>query len=598
MDPCKANSSSWECQQKAIDAEIKSLEESIRALKYRRNALAPISSLPTEVIVIIFSYLRLPSSSPFSSLPTGLTTDLFSSLPLPDTDHHPLDWLHAAHVCHQWREIALDDSVFWSHVDFPNLTFASAAEILARAKITPSHLEAKDSWRFAFEKELQAHVSKIRHLSLTGEASILHKTLDELVSPAPTLEYLSLSQAPPAWGYISSQVPVPDTLFDGATPKLSCLELHYCAISWTSPLLKGLRYLEIYTPFTNARPSLTVWLDALDEMPQLTRLALRSASPKALLPFPFDVERVVILPSLTHLDISTSARDCALALAHLALPALARLCLAVDPCYTDGDEVANMFPYVTRHANGPQDVQPLQSVFVHRKKSHTTILAWPVPDMNIEVHDPFVFVSAALSARIALFIASEELIYSRNKNHILDAAMAALPLDNIVTLTVQHPTRLGARFWLHHAPKWPLLQHARLAPPLVQEFIEMLLQDNGSCEFPLLPSLIELSLIDVALDERRTLRLCDALMKRVDQGIPLETLDLRTSHATSHAVQLLSEIVVDVREPFVMFPAPGEPVPCGSFVFDDSSEAEDYGDDEMAPKRTKENVTFQGPMKK
>jgi hypothetical protein len=35
-------------------------------------------------------------------------------------------------------------------------------------------------------------------------------------------------------------------------------------------------------------------------------------------------------------------------------------------------------------------------------------------------------------------------------------------------------------------------------------------------------------------------------MKRVEQGDPLETLDLRTCFGASHAVRLLSEIVVDV----------------------------------------------------
>ena len=222
MDPSNANSSSWEYQQQAIDAEIKSLEESIRALTHRRNALAPISSLPTEVIAVVFAYLPLPSTPPFTSLPTELTTDLFSSLPLPGTpplgrrpDHHPADWLHAAHVCHRWREIALDDPVFWSHVDFTNLTSAGAAEILARAKTKPLHLEARNDRRFwgddarrrAFEKVLQAHVSNICHLSITAQPINLRRTFGGLTSPAPTLEYLSLSHAPPGLGHIASNSP-------------------------------------------------------------------------------------------------------------------------------------------------------------------------------------------------------------------------------------------------------------------------------------------------------------------------------------------------------------------------------------------------------
>ena len=615
MDPCKANSSSWKCQQQAIDAEIRSLEESIRALKCRRNALAPISSLPTEVIIVIFSYLRLPSTSPFSSLPTQLTTDLFSSLPLPGTpplgrrpDHRPLDWLHAAQVFHQWREIALDDLVFWSHVDFPN--FTGAAEILARAKIMPLDLEASDAggssrddaWRRAFEKELQAHVSNICHLGITGESSNLRRTFDGLTSPAPTLEYLSLSKFSRTQYYTYLQVPVPDTLFDGTTPRLSCLEIHGCAISWNSPLLKGLRYLEICKPDMYARPSLEVWLDALDEMPQLTRLVLHEASPNAP-PFPFDIERAVTLPSLTHLDIYATVRECALALAHLALPSLAKLCLTVETYDTTGYDVQNMFPYVARHADGPQDTQPLQSVHIHHTGSHTTILAWSVPDINIDVHDPFAFVFAEPSARVALFATNRHYHYSISppyqQHMLIDAAMNALPLDNLVTLTVQHPTHLDAAFWLHHAPMWPLLQRVRLAPPLVREFREMLLQDNGSSEYPLLPSLTELVLIDVTLGERRTLRLCDALMRRVEQGVPLEMLDLRTCQATSHAVRLLSEIVVDIREPFVMFPAPWEAVRRRSYVLDDSPATESHEDVEIVPKiKKKKLVSWKGLLKR
>ena len=48
--------------QQAIDAEIEALEESIRALKLRRNTLSPISCLPPEVLVAIFTILCVPST--------------------------------------------------------------------------------------------------------------------------------------------------------------------------------------------------------------------------------------------------------------------------------------------------------------------------------------------------------------------------------------------------------------------------------------------------------------------------------------------------------------------------------------------------------
>jgi hypothetical protein len=361
MDPSRSNPREYLRQ--AIDAEIKSLEEStresIRALRHRRNTLSPVSSLPTEVITAIFSFLRVYVTSVAGKNPSQ-----------PDR----LTWLRVTHVCHQWREIALNHSVFWSHVDFTTFSPAGAAEILARAKKAPLYLEARvpgghwDDARFsAFQKELQDRVSHICHLTISAKTFHLNWTLKGLVSPAPTLEYLWLS----CEDEFRNRTPwprewyprVPHNLFDGATPRLSCIKLWKCSISWKSSLLRGLKHLEIRTPFD--RPSLSVWLDALDEMPQLKTLALHRASPITPpgVSLTSDVERTVTLPSLTLFEISSSARDCGFALAHLILPALTSLCLIPKLRRQDGRDVLEILPYVARHAHGPQDTQPLQRMF-------------------------------------------------------------------------------------------------------------------------------------------------------------------------------------------------------------------------------------------
>ena len=572
----------WEYLQQTIDAEIISLEGSIRALKHRRNALAPVSSLPTEVMEAIFSLLRVPSTSPPFTIDGKI-------------DH--LAWLRVAHVCHQWRKIALNQPLFWSHVDFNTISSAGAAEILARAKTVPLHFEAKvpsGSWddsRFdALRKELQDHVSHIHHLDISAEDVQLKRTLDDLTSPAPTLEYLSLSRQRSPDGTMETGEIIPDTLFNGFTPRLSCLELYQCPISWESPLLSGLKHLHIGPTWD--RPSLSVWLDALDGMPHLMTLALDWSSPIAPdAPPPSHIERTVTLPSLTLFSISSRARSCGLALAHLVLPALTSLCLKAESFHPDGCDVPEILPYVIRHAHGLQHTQPLQSVFARNNTTCVEIIGWTLPDIDIDAELSDMDADLPNKITIPDTMHSIQVAFSVMNRHwypgihteVFDAMLADLPLDNLVALAVQRHTRLDKQFWLRNAPQFPLLQRMRLGTRAARGFREMLLQeDNGRRESPLLPFLTKLVLLGTRLSARRTLHLCDALMNRVEQGVPLETLDLSTCVATSRAVELLSEIVVEVlcpEEAFAKSPtmiSRWDSTARGLFVVDDNSGVEDH----------------------
>jgi hypothetical protein len=77
-------------------------------------------------------------------------------------------------------------------------------------------------------------------------------------------------------------------------------------------------------------------------------------------------------------------------------------------------------------------------------------------------------------------------------------------------------------------------------------------------------------------------------MKRVEQGVPLEALDLQSCIATNRAVELLSEIVVDVLGPVpalqlrAKFISEWNDEGRGVFVRDNSSDSgmEDDDDDD------------------
>ena len=565
-------SSSWQSQQQTIDAEISSLEESLRALRRRRNTLSPISSLPAEIIAAIFILARLPGS-----------------------DGRPD--IRVTQVCHRWREIVLDHPLFWSHINISAVNPAGMTEMLARAKMAPLYLEAtipryntcrwEDAGLVTFQKVLQDHVSHIYRLQISAKSSQLQRILEGVISPAPTLEHLSLSfemgyEGPSLTSSLRGSVP--DTLFDSTTPKLSFLELCNCDISWKSPLLKGLKHLETMrlSSIRVAKPSLTDWLDALNEMPQLKKLLIHSASP-FVAPFPFThPERTVTLPSLVHLDISAPWNDCGLALAHLVLPSLTSLRVTASSGQPKVRKLQKILPYVAQHAHGPQDTYPLQSLTIYSERTGVNILAWPAFNINdTEKH-------ARPSERLALSFkcTNGHLDVLDDLSRILDAAVTALPLDNLVTFTSRGDTRLGldANFWRRQEPRWPLLKHLHLGRLPARVLREMILQDNGRRERPVFPSLTRLELINCTLSARSTLRLCDALMNRVEQGVPLEVLDLRWCRfANNLAVQLLSEIVVDVWAPKEVETFEGRMDSTwdgarGPFAPDDDSEEEGYYD--------------------
>ena len=504
---------SREVLQQTIDSEIKSLEESVRALKLRRNQLSPISSLPPEVFLAIFSLLW----------PGGGRR--------PDSDNDHLTRLSISHVCHQWREIALDIPLLWSHVDFFAQAAAGTAEILARAKSAPLYFEASaghrwDDVRFStFQNELRTRAAHICHLRISAKPLYLQRAAKELVSPAPTLEYLELTSHSSGRSRRRIWVPsarIPDTLFNGCTPRLSHLELR-CDISWKSPLLKGLKHLEIITPFGHARPLLTVWLDALGEMTQLKTLILREASPIArYLPFDVERERVITLPSLNRFDISGSLVDCTLALAYLDLPALTTLCLSAIFSRKHGVDVKTLVPYIARHAHGLQDTQPLQSVLIRSEKFRIEILAWPVPDIDVQVYNQ---PAKPLPTRMALAFKGRSLSFDEPL-----VVLAGLPLSGLVVLSIHKLSRRPHNnFWLHHSPKWPLLQRVLLSPYIAPGLIEML-KDDGGRGRPLLPSLTELIMVDFSLYDLTRLSLPDALRARVEQGVPVKRVDLRICH--------------------------------------------------------------------
>ena len=96
--------------------------------------------------------------------------------------------------------------------------------------------------------------------------------------------------------------------------------------------------------------------------------------------------------------------------------------------------------------------------------------------------------------------------------------------------------------WCLFLPNWPLLRRVRLGFDTSSAFMKALLVDRKD---PLLPSLTELALAQTTLHIHSIHCLRDVLIKRVEQGVPLEMLDLRMCYRCSYK-EALSEITIDI----------------------------------------------------
>ena len=517
----------------AITNEINPFEVYIRGVKSCQNELAPISRLPWELLAAIFSFLPIIAWDEGSF---GLLT-----------------WICAAHVCRRWRETALNYPRFWNYINFTKLTPIGLVEILSRAKMAPLHLEADSTkWNAehleVFGRQLEAHISHTRHLEYRFH-DLSRVVMMRLVAPTPTLESLSLSYSrsfPHKLTYT-----IPDNLFNGTAPSLTSLQLESCDVSWKSPLFKGLRILGIFHPSVKTRPELNDWLDALNEMPQLEELSLRSATPLAPLNSPLTLipepSRSATLPSLSRFHISDFSKECALALAHLVLPALTRLHVDVESKSGNGEDVRLLIPYVSRNICGVQDIEPLRSILFSGEGKRAEVVAWTMPDADVNVCNPTTLLSESASARL-VFTAMGTYWEHEVVTAIYDAFFTHLRVISVSTFSALNLTQLSKEFWLSQAPRLPLLERVCLVPTAVKAFRDML-AENGPPDGPRLPLLTKLTIFDVTWTSWKTYDFYNMLKERVEQGSPLQSLDLRSCDGSDpcRTKQLFEEVVADVQ---------------------------------------------------
>jgi hypothetical protein len=223
---------------------------------------------------------------------------------------------------------------------------------------------------------------------------------------------------------------------------------------------------------------------------------------------------------------------------------------SLSPSYRrDGDDVLRIIPHIARNARGPA---PLRSMAISANRSCALICAWTIPDADVMIVDSgSMFYGDESSARVVLFGATtrgDDRWRYGTDSEIADALLTHLPINEISTLSTWDDTRLSKEFWFRHAPRLAMLNRAYLVSTAIKAFREVI-SIVAPGERPGLPRLTKLILGNVTLTTLMTCNLLCMLMKRMEQGAPLQSLDLRTCYAADLCIQVLAKAVGELQVP-------------------------------------------------
>lgn len=243
--------------------EIAQHERYISLKKQELNSLLHVNRLPSEVLSEIFvvrvaqwRQLRDPSGRSVAN-----------------------PWVELAHICHRWREIALDSPKFWSNFVVTRLD--STEVMLHRSKHAPLLVEMNTSSWLQPQESIQStfyHIHRIQSLEFRTYPS--HFASYDIGMTAPILHSLL---------YIvevrSSHDQLQGTPFDRMDmPSLSILVLGGIRAPWSSPLLRPtLTRLSLKAGldprFHHDPATMPEMLQVLNSMPVLEHLELRGVLP-------------------------------------------------------------------------------------------------------------------------------------------------------------------------------------------------------------------------------------------------------------------------------------------------------------------------------
>ncbi|KZT27601.1 hypothetical protein NEOLEDRAFT_1176614 [Neolentinus lepideus HHB14362 ss-1] len=351
-----------------IEDELRPLELRLLRLRGDRNALAPISCLPVELLSRIFGFVVEWENEELRAKYEQVLRRSIRPGNHSRKDYYRLKWIYICHVCRAWRNVALNCHVLWRRPLFFSteltkmmLERSGEAEIDIISCAYPGHNPFVHSDSQALQL-VPEQMSRVRQLDLVLSDLALQEFLNGCNAvPAPRLRHLSL-QSFHSFRVAARNLThgISSNLFQRDAPNLRTLKLRGWGVDWDSPLLTTLTHLELQSVPARWRASVEDIVNALLRLPTLERLGLANAF-RALGDMPVS-NTVANLPRLQKLMIRDEIGICAQLLERISLPAGIPIIVSCNWVPVTSDVVPALVQTLVRHFTAESSLPPLHTV--------------------------------------------------------------------------------------------------------------------------------------------------------------------------------------------------------------------------------------------
>lgn len=528
---------------RALETQLAHHIAAAAGIRRRLNALVAIARLPPEILSEIF---------------ICCTDELQSGTRITIT-----------HVCHFWREVALNTLGLWTKIDLSYSTTEAVRAYLARSKHALLKIAADaetdppiTSLRLAAQHWSQAESIRLSLSPLTYSTIATY-----LPSSTPLLKSLRVCMRPeseityeePA---VEFAAPVPIYFDQSTAPLLQSLEIDRYCLEWTTHIFpRSLTHITVIYSSGAADFSDISTLDVvrvIGSLSLLQRLKLRNVLP-SLPPSTTSLpptELSAALPDLRLMDVAASALSCVHFLNHFTLPVSVGITLFFTSC------PGSALPFL---------VAPLRSKLLHLKPELEVLSIELLPE---ETHHIQILseISESCHPDIDLKTPFFEL-YAQNCDFgcgaVLQEVFAHLPLRSILKVFVgsdaydeywqDQAAWLDAMKTMVNVESLTVQENADLPlPPDVLYVLGAQSRQNTSPsirEPPIMPKLRRVELNGVGLretDDSRDLaivaQLCEVFRSRLEAGFQVESVSVeKCLYVNAGDIALFQQYVSEVH---------------------------------------------------